>query len=41
MYTAVAFAVGAIVSMICGAIGMIIATQANYRTTFCAKNSLA
>lgn len=27
--------------MLCGAIGMIIATQANYRTTFCAKNSLA
>lgn len=27
--------------MLCGAIGMVIATQANFRTTFCAKNSLA
>ena len=39
--TAIAFAIGAFVSMICGAIGMIIATQANYRTTFCAKKNLA
>lgn len=39
--TAIAFAVGAVVSIICGAIGMLIATQANYRTTFCAKKSLA
>ena len=27
--------------MICGAIGMLIATQANFRTTFQAKSSLA
>lgn len=40
-YTAVAFLIGAIVSIISGTIGMIIATQANFRTTFCAKKSLA
>lgn len=39
--TAVAFIVGAIVSIICGSVGMIIATQANFRTTFCAKISVA
>jgi Na+/H+-translocating membrane pyrophosphatase len=27
--------------MISGAVGMIIATQANFRTTFCAKTDLA
>lgn len=26
--------------MLCGAIGMLIATQANFRTTYSAKNSL-
>ena len=36
LYTAIAFAVGAIVSIICGAIGMVIATKTNYRTTYCA-----
>jgi Na+/H+-translocating membrane pyrophosphatase len=41
IYTAIAFFIGAIVSMACGAIGMLIATQANFRTTFCAKSSLA
>lgn len=40
-YTAVAFLVGALVSMICGSIGMIIATMANFRTTYCAKRGLA
>jgi Na+/H+-translocating membrane pyrophosphatase len=40
-YTAVAFFVGAVVSIVCGTVGMIIATQANYRTTFCAQKSLA
>lgn len=40
-YTAVAFFVGSIVSILSGAIGMLIATQANYRTTFCAKRSLS
>lgn len=39
--TAIAFAVGAVVSICCGAIGMLIATETNYRTTFCAKRSLA
>ncbi len=38
--TAIAFIIGAIISIICGAVGMIIATQANYRTTFCAKHSV-
>lgn len=41
LWTAVAFAVGAIISIICGAIGMIIATKANFRTTYCAKFSVA
>jgi K(+)-stimulated pyrophosphate-energized sodium pump len=39
--TAIAFVVGAIVSICCGAIGMLIATQTNFRTTYCAKKSLA
>lgn len=41
LLTAIAFFVGALVSMICGAVGMVIATQANFRTTFCAQNSLS
>lgn len=41
VFTAIAFAVGAIVSICCGAIGMLIATQTNFRTTYCAKRSLA
>ncbi len=41
IYTALAFVIGAVVSICCGAIGMIVATQANYRTTYCAKRSLA
>jgi Na+/H+-translocating membrane pyrophosphatase len=40
-YTAFAFVIGAIVSIACGAIGMIIATRANYKTTYCAKRGLA
>ncbi len=40
IYTAFAFAIGAVVSIICGAVGMIIATQSNFRTTYCAKRSL-
>ena len=40
-YTAFAFVVGAIISIACGAIGMIIATRANYKTTYCAKRGLA
>lgn len=39
--TGVAFLVGAVISIICGAVGMVIATQANFRTTYCARNSLA
>lgn len=39
--TGIAFLIGAIVSIACGAIGMVIATQANFRTTYCARNSLA
>jgi Na+/H+-translocating membrane pyrophosphatase len=39
--TGIAFAVRAIISITCGAIGMVIATQANFRTTYCARNSLA
>lgn len=41
LYTAFAFVIGAVVSIICGAVGMIIATRANYKTTYCAKRSLA
>lgn len=41
VYTAVAFLIGAVVSMLCGCVGMIIATQANFRTTYCAKRSLS
>lgn len=39
--TAIAFLVGALISIICGSIGMVIATKANFRTTYCAKHSLA
>ena len=39
--TGVAFLIGALVSIVCGAVGMVIATQANFRTTYCARNSLA
>lgn len=41
IYTAVAFVIGALVSILCGSIGMLIATQTNFRTTYCAKQSLA
>jgi inorganic pyrophosphatase len=33
--------VGVLVSIICGIIGMVIATRTNYKVTFCAKDSLA
>jgi len=39
--TAVAFVVGAIISIVCGAVGMVIATQTNFRTTYCANAGLA
>lgn len=41
-YTSFAFLIGAITSMLCGAIGMMIATYTNYRVTYNAKtNGLA
>lgn len=40
-YTAFAFVIGAVISIVCGAVGMVIATRANYRTTYCAKSGLA
>lgn len=40
-YTAFAFAIGALTSMGCGAVGMLIATFSNYRTALKARNSLA
>jgi len=39
--TAISFAVGAIISIVCGCIGMVIATQTNFRTTYCAREGLA
>jgi H(+)-translocating pyrophosphatase len=39
-WTAVAFAIGALVSILCGTIGMIVATRTNYRVTFLAKDGL-
>lgn len=35
--TAIAFAIGAIISIVCGAVGMVIATETNFRTTYSAK----
>lgn len=40
-WTAVAFLIGALISMVCGTIGMVIATRTNYRVTYCAKDSLS
>ena len=40
VYTTVAFLVGALTSMACGAFGMHIATLSNFRTTICAQVSL-
>ena len=39
-YCALAFFIGAITSMVCGYIGMSIATYANYRTAYQAMDSL-
>lgn len=39
--TAFAFAIGAMISIVCGAVGMVIATQTNFRTTYCAREGLA
>lgn len=41
LWTAFAFLIGAVVSVICGIIGMVIATRTNYRVTYCAYGSLA
>ena len=41
IWTAVAFLIGAVVSIICGIIGMVIATRTNYRVTYCAYGSLS
>lgn len=41
LWTAVAFLIGAIISIICGVIGMMVATRTNYRVTYCARESLA
>lgn len=41
IWTAFAFLIGAVVSVTCGIIGMVVATRTNYRVTFCAYNSLA
>jgi H+-translocating diphosphatase len=41
IWTAFAFLIGAVVSIVCGIIGMVIATRTNYRVTFCAYHSLA
>lgn len=40
-YTATAFLVGSVVSIISGSIGMAIATSANFRTTYSAKRGLS
>lgn len=39
--TGAAFVVGAVISILCGAVGMVIATQTNFRTTYCANAGLA
>jgi inorganic pyrophosphatase len=41
LWTAVAFLIGAVVSVICGIVGMVIATRTNYRVTYCAYGSLS
>lgn len=41
LMTAFAFAIGAVISILCGCVGMVIATQTNFRTTFCAREGLA
>ena len=41
IWTAFAFLIGAVVSIICGIIGMVVATRTNYRVTYCAYGSLS
>lgn len=40
-WTAVAFLIGALVSIGCGIIGMIMATRTNYKVTYCATSGMA
>jgi Na+/H+-translocating membrane pyrophosphatase len=40
LWTAFAFLIGAVTSIVCGVIGMVIATRTNYKVTFCAKDGL-
>ena len=40
-WTAVAFLIGALVSITCGIIGMVMATRTNYKVTYCAVNGMA
>ena len=40
VFTTFAFLVGALTSMFCGALGMMVATYSNYRTTIMARSSL-
>ena len=40
-WTAVAFLIGAVVSIICGIIGMVMATRTNYKVTYCAVSGMA
>lgn len=40
-YTAVAFVIGALASILSGVVGMMAATFTNYRVAYCAKRGLA
>lgn len=40
-WTAFAFIIGAIVSILCGVIGMVIATRTNYKVTYCANHGMS
>ena len=40
-WTAIAFLIGALVSIGCGIIGMIMATRTNYKVTYCATSGMA
>lgn len=41
LYTSFAFVIGALTSILCGIIGMAIATYTNFRVTYNAKSGLA
>ena len=40
-WTAIAFLIGATVSITCGIIGMVMATRTNYKVTYCAVSGMA